>query len=138
MADTFNIVRDKIEVTMLRRPDPSWVHVDSNGHEHRWYVDGSPANDYSPSRKYELPTLEYVVDEEATDEWPEVAHYECRICRSVVQPWRTSDTTRQYIQGPISRFEVNGIEVTPEEFKARAIAAHPEWREQIEAMPDLP
>ena len=72
---------EPIEVTSLNRPDTAWRFIDANGHEHRWFDGDTPATSDSPMRKYTLPTLVRIVDAEGTDEYPEVAHYECRACR---------------------------------------------------------
>lgn len=89
---------DPIEVTSNGpRPDPSWLHTDANGHEHRW-VDG------------ELPSLRWVVDEEDyvvvedgyPEEYPGSGHYECTQCFERVEPgMRGPSGFREFIPGPV-------------------------------------
>lgn len=120
---TFRIEREMIDVTMLNRPDTSWRHTDANGHEHRYYVhrpEGvEPAEHYAPAAHYLLPTVEWIVDEEGSDEYPETGHYECRLCRATVQPHTTADTTRQMIPGYTSYY-INDQPVSQEEYERQA------------------
>lgn len=88
-----------IEVTSLNRPDTSWRFTDSLGHEHRWYEGDKPADAYSPSRQYSLPTLKLVQDSPGGDEYPAVSHYECAQCGERVRPRRCADEFRQFIRG---------------------------------------
>lgn len=122
--ETFDSYTGKMEVTSLSRPDTSWRYVDREGHEHRWYSGGVPAEGYEPSKRYDVPTLETVEDEPIYvdgDEIPQF-HRECRICRERITPGRCPDTSPQYIRG-LSYFSINGASVTEHEFKARAEAA---------------
>jgi hypothetical protein len=70
--------RSLIETIATSEPDPNWIYVDANGHEHRWSKSGT------------LPTLEHVVDAYDTDwegdSWPSVTHYECKRCGEHVEP----------------------------------------------------
>ena len=61
---------DLIDVSTLNAPDPTWKHLDNQGHEHRWQ-DGT------------LPTLVRIMDYEGDDEYPAVFHYECKACREL-------------------------------------------------------
>lgn len=120
------IISEPIEVTMLKRTDPTWRFTDANGHEHAYYVDGKIApTEYSPTTCYSLPTLRWIVDREATDDYPEIGHYECRECGERVYPATASDMHRQFIPGP-RRFVVNGEQVSGEEFVRRAKLAFPD------------
>lgn len=81
--DVFESGCEPIDVTSLRRPDTGWRHIDAHGHEHRWYTDGVPADTYSPTKSYDVPTLTWVVDgtEYYEDGEPyEYGHHECREC----------------------------------------------------------
>ncbi len=118
----FSVETDLIEVTMRSRPDEHWRHVDPSGHVHQWYADGAPSVTYSPTIQFTLPTLELVVDVEGTDEYPDVTHLECHICRATVRPGHRSDDTRQYIQGLRSCY-IDGRSVSREEFEREASAA---------------
>ena len=69
-----------LDVTMMSRPDPSWVYVDVFGHEHRWYDGEKPMTRYSPMGRYTLPTLVQVIDVPRTDDYPATTHYECKQC----------------------------------------------------------
>jgi len=92
-------MHEMIEVTSLNRPDTSWRAVDDHGHEHRWYVNGQPAQSYSPMNRYQLPTLTLVVDYPATDDYPAITHYECKLCGEHIRPGRCADTSPQFIRG---------------------------------------
>jgi hypothetical protein len=124
--DVFEMQCDLVDVTSLHRPDPTWRHVDAHGHEHRWYVDGTPAVSYDPSARYETPSLVWVKDGEefwdGDDEPHDVGHLECRQCGDHVEPRYTADDTRQHIPG-LRRYRINGEPVTPEEFARRYKAA---------------
>jgi hypothetical protein len=121
-GDTFQIVADPVEVTSLRRPDPSWRFTDAAGHEHRWYADGQPADGYQPTKRYTVPSIVRVEDEPASDDYPAISHDECLLCRARVKPGYTADTHAQFIPG-IRRCYINGQPVSEDEFKARAEAA---------------
>lgn len=123
-GDVFEIQSEPIDVTRMSRPDTSWRFTDATGHEHQWYVNGQPAKDYQPANTYELPTLRWIVEIEATDEYPEIGHHECRQCAEHVRPRNTCDTHKQFIAGP-ARFYVNGHPVSQSEYVRRAKAAYP-------------
>lgn len=104
---TYRVESEPFDVTSLSRPDPQWVHVDAHGHEHRWYLNGQPASSYSPSARYELPTLVVVREPTVIDEWGDEwtpSHYECVVCRVTVNPGTTADTCRQFVPGLRSYF----------------------------------
>jgi hypothetical protein len=121
-GDVFESGCELVDVTSCYRPDPSWRYTDQSGHEHRWYVNGQPAESYSPTAQYSLPTLAWVVDYVAYYEDGEpydVGHYECAVCSTErVQPRYTADTFTQYVPG-LRWFRVNGESVSAEEFKRR-------------------
>ena len=129
-GDVFESHCDLIDVTSMRRPDPTWVFVDALGHEHRWYVERDGQTHvamptYDPQRTYKTPTLIYVKDGESCyeDGEPyEYGHLECASCGEHVQPRHTADTQRQYIPG-LRYYTINGEPVSPEEFKRRLIEA---------------
>jgi hypothetical protein len=103
-GERFESYTDRMEVTSLSRPDPSWRYTDHAGHVHQWHHNGEPAKGYSPTHKYELPTVELVLDEPILpedydgDDYQR-SHRECRICREHIEPGFTADTTRQYVRG---------------------------------------
>lgn len=72
---------EPFDVTSLNRPDPSWRYTDQQGHLHQWYVDGQPAITYTPTKRYDVPTLTQIVDAPGDDDHPAVVHYECTECR---------------------------------------------------------
>lgn len=120
-GDVFESGAEMVDVTSMSRPDTSWRFTDAAGHEHRWYADGQPADTYSPSKSYDLPTLIWVVDGTRyyDDGEPyEVGHYECTRCAEHVSPQRKSDDTTQYIAG-LRWFRINGEPVSEDEFKRR-------------------
>lgn len=95
---TLTCDQEKIDVTWGQDTlDPKWRATDENGHEH-YYEHG-------------YPTLDFVVEAEhwcngdegygrhdphmCTDE----GHYECRICRAVVEPGIIRGGAPQYIPG---------------------------------------
>jgi hypothetical protein len=131
---TFRMERAMIDVTMLNRPDTNWRFTDANGHEHRYYIhrpEGvTPAEHYAPAARYALPTLDWIVDEEASDEYPEIGHYECGLCRATVQPRTTADTTRQMMPG-LTSYYINDRAVSKDEYErqAREAIAESEKRE---------
>lgn len=107
---------DMVEVTTMGpeyRPDPAWLYVDSEGHEHRW-VDGA------------VPTCERLYEEwidadgdDRSDSW-----YECVICRADVQPGYqvvpgTDGGFRRFMPGA-ARYYIDGVPVT--EVEAREFA----------------
>jgi len=127
-GDTFSIVRDMIEVTSMHRPDTGWTCIDLEGHTHCWFVDGEPAVFYHPGRRYELPTLKWVVDghwySEDGDEH-ETGHHECKDCGEKVEPGYCADAHSQYVPG-LTRHYVNDRPVSRAEFLARAKEAFPD------------
>lgn len=96
--------QDWIDTTMgIPTLDPNWRGVDSNGHEH-----------FYDKASHEYPTLDYIVDAEhwcegnegiaphdphmAVDE----AHYECKVCREVVEPGVIPGGTPTGMPGAVS------------------------------------
>lgn len=93
-----DIQQDWIDVTSERESsDPHWRATDSSGHEHH-YASG-------------YPTLEFVIDashwcdgnegyaRHDPHEHIDEAHYECRICREVVEPGTLPPYYPQQIAG---------------------------------------
>lgn len=145
MSKTFNVSRDMLEVSMMRRPDPSWVFVDSLGHEHRWYVGEHPAANYDPQARHITPTLVWIKDGEEffedDDEPHAVGHLECARCGQYVKPGYTSDTDRQFIPG-IQRFTIDGATVSKQRYldelaeelrqaESEGLPVPDNWRAQI-------
>jgi hypothetical protein len=124
-GDVFEIESEPIDVTSISRPDPSWLFIDAAGHEHRWWTDGAPATDYRPEKRYEVPSLRWVIDETGIDEDGyeyTLGHHECVQCAEHVLPRTMADTTTQYIPG-LRRYRINGESVSREEFERRAKTA---------------
>lgn len=119
--DTFEMNCDLLDVTSLHRPDTSWRFTDAHGHEHRWHVDGQPAESYRPEAKHETPTLRWVFDEwEYWDDGEryQIGHHECRQCGEHIEPRYTADTSTQYIPG-MRHYRINGEPVSKDEFERR-------------------
>lgn len=83
-----DVQQDWIDTTMgIPTLDPDWRGTDSNGHEH-----------YYDQQAHEYPTLDYIIDAEhwcdgtegVYNHDPHMAvdedHYECKLCREVVEP----------------------------------------------------
>lgn len=120
--DVFESYCDLVEVTSSHRPDTSWRFVDASGHEHRWFADGKPAEQYRPIAKHDVPSTVSVFD--GWGYWEDgeryaITHLECSQCGARVEPGYRPDDTTQYIQG-LRHFTVNGERVTREQFEARA------------------
>lgn len=111
-----------LDVTRLHRPNTSWRFTDAEGHEHRWHANGLPADSYSPTQSYDVPTVVQVVDSPATEDYPAIVHHECRQCRARVTPGYCADDTVQRIPG-LRLCSIDGVDVTPEEFEKA-------WREE--------
>ena len=116
----FTMEREMLEVTSLRRPDPSWVHFDSAGHEHRWYDGESPMKEYRPDKSYRTPTLFWVEDPEVYMDGTHMGHLICLKCGEIVIPGYTADDTSQYVTG-MTYCLIDGKRVTLEEFKRRLV-----------------
>ena len=115
----FEMRCEPIDVTSMSRPNPDWRWTDSSGHVHRWFdVTTSPvvATEYHPSHRYDVPTLVFVEDYPATEEYPAVGHWECRECREVApSPGRCPDYYRQLIPG-LREYFIDGEPVSKEVF----------------------
>jgi hypothetical protein len=125
--DIFETGVEQLDATSAHRADTAWVYRDAHGHEHRWHVDGKPADAYDPRARYDVPTLVWVKDGERIDEDGEpyeVGHLECRECCASVSPGYTADAYTVYVPG-LRWFQINGEPVTGEEFARRWAAAHP-------------
>lgn len=102
---TFERYDEMIETTRLRRPDPNWQYTDPEDHEHHWIGES-------------LPSAVVVKDSPIYydgDEIPQ-SHFECLLCRSVINPGYTSDDTRQYRLG-LPRYLINGKSVDVKVFE---------------------
>lgn len=100
--------RDMIDVTPAAEPDPHWVRVDEQGHQHRWMAGPDPLVPLvSPARQQAvLPTLRRVPDPpfwcEGCRDVHEFAHYECSVCGEPVEPAMRPTLKRRYINGPLN------------------------------------
>lgn len=122
---TFRVECDPVDVTSLHRPDTAWRFIDSQGHSHRWFADGVPADRYSPTAKHSVPTLKWVKDGVAYFEDGEpyyVGHNECIECGERIEPRYKADDYQQYVAG-LRRYYINDALVSEEEFKRRALEA---------------
>lgn len=91
----YTIEMDRLEeraefIHPIKKPDPSWKHIDKNGHAHVW--DGK-----------KLPTLTEVRTgtgyyDDGTD-YP-ITEYQCRVCNEPVEPGHRLDYSPQIILGP--------------------------------------
>lgn len=97
ISDAFTVnyhgQQEMIDATPLQEPDPNWLYIDAEGHEHRWWHDRTP-------------TLQQIIDipssgDPGEDDWtPAVTHLECIICGEHIEPgWRT----------PLSRRMIGGL-----------------------------
>lgn len=125
----FTIEREMLDVSSMCRPDTNWrVVCRVCGWYHQWhgvYVSGTRAADvYSPTTRYELPTLIWVWFEEPSrgpdDEWPDPGrgYYACRGCGATIVPRYTADTVQQMIPG-LAHYHVNGVSMSREAFFAQ-------------------
>lgn len=121
---TFTITREPVEVTSMSRPDTSWFMVDKKGHMHQWWEEKPfrPADSYSPSKRYLVPSVRsvYVGLEWIGDEEYPVYEQRCRKCGQTVRPGYRSDDYRQFVPG-IRSLYIDDQPVTQEEFIRRAI-----------------
>ena len=113
---TFRSERDMINVTSINRPDPSWRFTDANGHLHQWYVNGQPATEYRLIGTYTVPTVYWIVDVPATDEYPEMGHHECILCNQRVRPGSCADAYEQFIPG-MRYYYIDDMPVSEQEFR---------------------
>ena len=82
----------KIDVTPMQEANPDWEYIDSKGHKHYWEINDINKGDYT------LPTLEYIEDVPATEEYPATNHYECKKCGETVKPKMRVPPVRRYIE----------------------------------------
>lgn len=77
-----------------KKPDPAWIHFDSNGHAHAW-------NNGSLPTLHEVTTGTVVVGDEIDgyDEIDQTEH-RCLICDEPVEPGTRLDFLPQYVSGP--------------------------------------
>src|SRR5688572_13871401 len=108
-----SLTRDQLDVTSLHRPDLSWRFTDHSGHEHMWWDRDGPAEKYTPTQGYLVPTITWLQTSPATDDYPEVGYYICTECGDKVHPGYCSDSISQFIPGP-THFYVDGLEVKRE------------------------
>lgn len=116
---SFDFRRDLIDVTSLHRPNENWCFMDASGHEHRWYVNGTPATKYSPSDEFTTPTLKWVF--EGWGYWEDgeryaIGHHECLLCGEHVERGYKADEHTQHIVG-MTHYSIDGRSVSEEEFK---------------------
>jgi hypothetical protein len=126
-GSTFRVEHDAVEVTSTRRTDTGWRYTDRAGHVHQWYAQGQPARSYSPTGRYELSTLSWLVIGQEYDEDGEpydVGMYVCRTCgEGPITPGYTADYSRQYVAG-LSHYYIDDQPVERAEFERRLA----EWR----------
>lgn len=103
----FLMTRDVIDVTPSGDvPDKNWEYIDGNGHHHKWHG-------------CDLPTLQYVVDREETEDFPEDGHYVCNRCRETVEPkWAPPSGFKEFVAGA-PHFFIDGCEVSRDVFHAK-------------------
>jgi hypothetical protein len=90
---TLRLEVEEVEVnTGLPQRDPNWTFTDEAGHEHH-------AAAFTHGVVY--PTLEWIVDVEGDDEWPEIGHYVCKQgCGEAIEPGMIGPSPfRQFIAG---------------------------------------
>ena len=107
MSHKISMEQDYAVCDSWSAPNPGWCFADKAGHEHRW-----AGND---EIGWELPTLRLVVESEATDDYPAVAHYECKQCGQRVEP---GTGERRYYIPTTKRYYINGEPATEEEARA--------------------
>lgn len=116
--------RNRIECSMLSRPDERWRYVDPSGHEHRWYANGEPMETYRPENHHDLPTTKVVSVGSFFDpdlrEMVEETERRCVLCEARVHAGTQADTTPQYMAGVIRPY-IDDRSVSREEFLAHLI-----------------
>ena len=74
------------QMTPLSRPDPQWRFTDGHGHIHQW--------DFSSGWvSATVPTIRFVWDREPGPDVEEdggEGHYECLLCRDLIEDWPRS------------------------------------------------
>jgi hypothetical protein len=92
---------ERIDVTPLREPDPSWRYKDKSGHVHRWVNGELPTlrqQDVEPAvRVEEDDTDDAYHDAYAYDGYvPSLWYWACRECGQRVNPRYRTPMFRQY------------------------------------------
>lgn len=118
----FSCRSEPINVTTLYEPDPSWRFTDTAGHFHQWHNRKGPADRYHVTEQYFIPTLRYIIEVEATDEYPETGHYACQFCGERVRPGYEHGAYRRFLQGVVEYF-IDDERVTQEEFERQLALA---------------
>jgi hypothetical protein len=139
---TLTVDQQQIEVTSgLSTPNERWTHTDAQGHEHRY--------------DHGYPTLDLVVDAEhwcdGSEGWAphdehmavDESHYECKLCREVIEPALDPPFTPKYVPGSVAArlrgvlLDGRMIEVLVDEDEVARIQAEgePAAREILEGAP---
>lgn len=115
----FRVERELIEVSSMSRPDEHWFFTDPAGHIHQWWERKPfrPMSRYSPEKSYFVPSITWVEDSPATDDYPAIGHHECSKCRARVHPGTRADDCMQYLPG-MTRCYIDDREVTKDVFEA--------------------
>jgi len=122
-TDVFELRRDMMDATSMYRPNVGLAIIDAAGHAHAWCnQDGTPATYYTPSARYDMPSIMWVKDGEEyyeeDDEPHDVGHNECRLCGEHIAPPYTADDYPVFVPG-LAHCYINGVEVGREEFERR-------------------
>jgi len=117
----FESFHDLIEATSMHRPNPDWVYVDPQGHEHRWTLtkDGVVIQGYHPSAQADVlscgwQSVDYYTEE---GEKIDIGYHICAQCGVRINPGYMADETHQYVRG-LRHFRIDGKDVSPDVFKA--------------------
>ena len=94
------------------RPDPAWVFRDPAGHEHRWVWQGGEGPLTAPAS---LPSCVSQRTSAPAEAGARITRYTCRLCGATVEPG--------LVERQVSRYLIDGVEVTQAAFEARATAA---------------
>lgn len=102
--------RNVLDVTPSIEPDLDWKQMDKEDHMHRW----------RKGSKKEAPivtTLKWIVEGEATDEYPESGYFECKRCGDRIEPGYKPVQVRREAYGLVEH-TINGEEVGTRTFQA--------------------
>lgn len=98
------IIRNMIDVTRIKEPDPNWAKKCECGVIHKWTCFDEKWPESPGLCSPILPNLIWVVDSPGSDDSPEIGHYECSNCSQEISPAYRTPIGNYYIPGRISIF----------------------------------
>lgn len=105
-------------MTVLRAPRPGWTSQCACGKLHRYK---------NPDGGGGVVNARWIVEAEATDEYPEYGHWECRNCRREVHPETYSPPYPVAIPG-LMHYSIDGEPVTEEDYRRELTIEERRWR----------